>query len=261
MNPKKKETLFLIFLIILLFAINYPFLDRALEKFLIEDRVVFVERVIDGDTIVSGNNSIRLLGINSPERGQEYYEEAKVFLNDLVLNKTVRLEFGREKKDRYGRILAYVFLEGENIDLKLVEEGFANIYFPSGRDIHYKDFKDTWKECIESEKNLCEASEDKCKDCLILSEFNIKEQKVIINNQCSFSCDLTNWNIKDEGRKIFVFPEFILEKNRDVEIRVGDGINTEKILFWEREDYVWTESGDTLFLRDKEGKLVLWESY
>jgi len=222
MNSKQKGTLLLTFLIALLFTINYPFLDRSLEKFLDDGEFVLVERVIDGDTIVSESNSIRLLGINSPERGEFFYGEAKVFLENLVLNKTVKLEFGKDRYDKYDRKLAYVFFNNKNINLDLVENGFANFYFPSGKDMHYDEFKHAWEGCIESEKNLCEVSEDKCNDCLILDKFNVKEQNVSINNKCSFSCDLTNWEIKDEGRKNFVFPDFTLQPNKQVYILIGE---------------------------------------
>ena len=44
-------------------------------------------------------------------------------------------------------------------------------------------------------------------------------------------------------------------------IKFGEGNNSPDVLFWEEDDYIWTEAGDTLFLRDNEGKLVLWRSY
>ncbi|MCL4419217.1 hypothetical protein M1146_03895 [Patescibacteria group bacterium] len=62
---------------------------------------------------------------------------------------------------------------------------------------------------------------------------------------------LKNWEIKDEGRKKFIFGNFILEKNREIKITAEDF----------NEEYVWTETGDTLFLRDEEGKLVLWKIF
>jgi len=200
------------------------------------------------------------LGINTPERGQEYYQEPKVFLEDLVLNKTVKLEFGKDKYDKYNRLLAYVFLDEENINIKLIENGFANFYFPSGKDIHYNDFKKAWEDCIKENINLCKKSEDKCSDCVELKEFNYKNQYTIFYNKCGFDCELTEWKIKDEGRKNFVFPEFILEKNKEIKIKVGEGINNQETLFWKDERYVWTSSGDTLFLRDDKGGLVLWKS-
>ena len=253
--------MFSLFLIILLVVINYSSIDKALKKFLLDYEFGIAKRVIDGDTIVINETSVRLLGINSPEKGEPYYNEARNFLEELVLNKTVKFEFGKEKYDKYQRVLAYVFLDNTNVNLKLVENGLANIYFPSGKDIYYKDFKKAWEDCIEENINLCESSKNKCADCIELKKFDYKKQEVIFYNKCGFDCELTDWKIKDEGRKTFMFPEFILKPNKDVYILIGEGDNTKDILFWEDEEYVWTSSGDTLFLRDDEGKLVLWESY
>lgn len=259
----KKQIFLIIFLVIILFTINYSFLDKKLENFLTDYEKEFVERVIDGDTIVINQTSVRLLGINTPERGEIYYSEAKEFLEELILNKTIKLEFGKEKYDLYKRILAYVFFKGENVNLKLVEEGFANFYFPSGKDSYYDSFKEAWEKCVENNKNLCEKSENICSKCIELKNFNRENQEMIFYNQCDFNCELTNWNIKDEGRKNFIFPKFILEKGKNVKVIVSkeDKINNQDEIFWIRSTYVWTKSGDTLFLRDEKGKLVLWKNY
>ncbi len=253
MKLLKKEIIAIIFLSLIVLTLNYSWLDAKVEGFLTEGSSDFVkvERVIDGDTFVSNGTSIRLLGINSPEKGEKYYEEAKKFLEDIILNETVKLEYGKDKTDRYGRILAYVFLNNENINLKEVDEGFANYYFPSGKDIYYNDFKKSWEKCIDQNKNLCEKSKDICTKCIELKEWDIKKQEIIFYNSCSYSCNLNNWSIKDEGRKKFIFEDFILEPKKDVAI-------TSKEF---NKEYVWTQTGDTLFLRDNEGKLVLWESY
>ena len=94
-----------------------------------------------------------------------------------------------------------------------------------------------------------------------LKNFDYKNEIVVFQNKCSFQCDLTNWEIKDEGRKKFVFPRFILNGNKEITIRIGEGKNNGNELFWKGETYVWTRTGDSLFLRDSEGKLVLWEGY
>ncbi len=261
MNLKQKDILIISLLIIALLVINYPFLDKALQKFLTNYETIHVDRVIDGDTIVSNKTSIRLLGINSPERGELYYTEAKEFLEKLILNETVDLEFGKEKYDKYQRTLAYLYINRENINLKLVEKGFANFYFPSGKDNYYNKFKDAWEECINNNLNLCENSVNNCSQCIELRELSVDNQQVILYNNCNFSCDLTNWEIKDEGRKKFVFEDFVLNVNKEVSIVVGDGIDNSFTLYWSGEEYVWTETGDSLFLRDEDGKLVLWESY
>ena len=86
---------------------------------------VFVSKVIDGDTIVADGEHIRLLGIDADERGYDCYKEAKVKLEEWILDKEVSLERDVNDKDQYGRLLRYVILDGENVNVKLVEEGFA----------------------------------------------------------------------------------------------------------------------------------------
>lgn len=259
MNPKQKDISLLILLVLLLFTINYPFLDSALEKFLLDNKEIIVDRVIDGDTVVVNGSSLRLLGINCPEKGEEYYSEAKDFLTDLTLNKTLYSE--GHGNDKYSRELVYLFDKNKNINLEIVRNGFANFYFPQGKDKYYNDFKNAWKECLAEQKNLCEFSKDSCAKCIELKEFDYENEIITFYNNCNFDCDLTGWKIKDEGRKNFVFPEFVLKKKSILQIKTEEGENNNSFLFWKGEDYVWTKTGDTLFLRNSKNKLVLWESY
>src|SRR3989338_3837886 len=255
MSLTKTETFTLISLIVFLIAINYSWLDSLVIDSFSDDEFVKVDRVIDGDTIKSNENSIRLLGINTPEKGEKYYREAKDSLNEKILNKTVRLEYGKDKKDRYNRTLAYIFLDNENINLKQVEQGFASYYFPSGKDVYYNDFKEAWENCIKENKNLCEKSADVCAKCIKLKEFNYDSQEAVFFNQCNFDCNLKDWRIKDEGRKKFIFPNFNLNSKKEVVVKVGEEEDNSEILFWKNEEYVWTKTGDTLFLRDSDGGL------
>jgi len=242
---------FLIILILVLIAVNYSFFDEKIENLLINYETGFVERVIDGDTIVINGSSYRLLGINTPEKGEKYSIEAKQFLESKVLNQTVKLFYTEQRKDRYSRDLVYVFLGSDNINAEIVEAGFANTYYPSKKDQYYPKLNSAWEKCLDSNLYLCEKSLDSCNSCIKLKEFDFKKDFVILENSCSFSCDLTNWSIKDEGRKNYVFGSTILEPSENVTITAQDFDQT----------YVWTASGDTLFLRDDENRLVLWKSY
>lgn len=256
---KQKDIWLLIFLLLILFAIDYPFINNYLENNFKNYELGFVEQVIDGDTLKVNSSSVRLLGINCPERGEEYYNESKSFLEEQTLEKVVKLEKGKQDLDLYGRKLRYVFVDDKNVNLKLVEEGFANFYFPEGKDKYYDLFVDAWDQCLDNNKNLCEKTTNLCGNCIVLQEFDVKNQKITLRNNCNVYCNLQGWSIKDEGRKKFIFPEFILQK--EVSILIGNGTNTRETLFWQGESYVWTDTGDTLFLRDNENKLVLWKSY
>lgn len=245
-----KDKLFLILLIVILIAANYRFVNNLLVQNFDSRELVFVNRVVDGDTVIINGSSVRLLGINTPERGEKFYSEAKAYTENLVLNKTIIIK--RSGKDKYNRDLAYLFeINSENINKKIISEGYANYYFPSGKDEFYDDFVSAWNDCITSGKNLCEPSEDVCANCIKLKEWDTKGEKVVLENICDFDCSLKDWAIKDEGRKKFVFENFILKKFSETEITNEDF----------GYDYVWTDSGDTIFLRDSENKLIFWKGY
>ena len=69
-----------------------------------------VLKVVDGDTLDLNNSfRIRMSGINTPETGECYYQEAKNKLTLLVLNKDVFIEKDISDKDKYGRYLRYIY--------------------------------------------------------------------------------------------------------------------------------------------------------
>ncbi len=85
----------------------------------------FVTKIIDGDTVIIEGASVRLLGMDADERGYPCYKEAKKRLEELILNKEVKIEEDGEDKDQYERYLRYIFLNERNINLQLVKEGLA----------------------------------------------------------------------------------------------------------------------------------------
>jgi micrococcal nuclease len=90
-----------------------------------------VTKVIDGDTvIVEGGESVRLLGMDSDEKGYPCFTPAKKRMEELVLGKQVYLERDLEDRDIYGRLLRYIFLVDRNICLQMVKEGLAVARFP-----------------------------------------------------------------------------------------------------------------------------------
>ncbi len=106
-----------------------------------------VERVIDGDTVrvrVGGKTrTVRLIGVDTPEtkhpsKAVEYFgREASAFTKAHLEGKTVRLAKDSigDTRDRYGRLLRYVYLDGDNFNARLIREGYAHAYrrFPFSR--------------------------------------------------------------------------------------------------------------------------------
>ena len=75
--------------------------------------------------------------------------------------------------------LAYLYLNNHNINSESVENGFANYYFPSGKDQQYSKFVESWEKCISSNKNLCEHSTNACAKCIKIKEFSESTQTVV----------------------------------------------------------------------------------
>lgn len=96
-----------------------------------------VSRVIDGDTFeLCSGDTIRLLCVDTPEKGEEGYEDAQYFLEDLILYNTVELKesnYDGLNKDKYNRLLRWVYISnstsGEQIFVNkyLLEEGYGDI--------------------------------------------------------------------------------------------------------------------------------------
>ena len=92
--------------------------------------------VIDGDTLVLSNREkIRLIGVDAPEiqhddiPGEWYGKEAKEFLKQLAEGKECTLGYETDGiRDRYGRILAYVFMGNKLLNAEMIRQGYARVY-------------------------------------------------------------------------------------------------------------------------------------
>lgn len=91
-----------------------------------------ISRVVDGDTIiVAPNTRVRLLGIDTPETVrpehpvEPFGPEATAFTRRFLADGTARLTFDRERFDRFGRHLAYVWVDGQLLNEELLRAGLA----------------------------------------------------------------------------------------------------------------------------------------
>ena len=120
-----------------------------------------VERVVDGDTIVvRGVGRVRLIGVDTPEtvdprRPVEFFgREASAFTKRLLEGRRVRLEYDRERNDRFGRTLAYVYLrDGTFANAEIVRRGYGHAYtrFPFR---HLERFRRLEREAREAGRGL-----------------------------------------------------------------------------------------------------------
>ena len=125
-----------------------------------------VSRVVDGDTIeLSNRDIVRYIGIDTPEvrerigskwvyNPRPYAEEARAFNEKLVEGKAVRLECDVQKRDKYKRLLAYVYAGDKMINLEMVKEGYAMIYTYPPNVKYAQEFLEAEREAKRNKKGL-----------------------------------------------------------------------------------------------------------
>jgi len=124
-----------------------------------------VSRVVDGDTIeveMDGKTEdVRLLLVDTPETKhpskpvQPYGPEASEFAKDTLSGKEVTLEFDGSKRDKYDRLLAYVWVDGENFNKMLLEEGLARLaYVYEPPYTHYDAFVKAQTKAVNESNNI-----------------------------------------------------------------------------------------------------------
>jgi micrococcal nuclease len=120
-----------------------------------------VIRVVDGDTLVlDGGEKVRLIGVDTPETVdprrpvERFGKEASAFTRRTVEGRRVRLEYGWERHDRYGRTLAFVFRDdGLFMNAEIIRQGYGHALtrFPHP---HLESFRALEREAREAQRGL-----------------------------------------------------------------------------------------------------------
>jgi len=236
----------------------------GLPVFAAQKDTLTVARVIDGDTCVLENEErVRYLGINAPEEGDPYFEEATEANYNLVAGKVVRLEPQDPSRDTRDRLLAYVFVSNVFVNEELVRQGYAHIQRPlraKHRDRLLTAQKAAWQEALgiwarAAGRNV--AIVEIHPDAEGKDRENLCDEYIVIENREDAPLDLTGWTVSDEANHRYVFPNFTLKAKAAVTLRTCSGKNTESELFWGSRGPIWNNDGDTIFMRNTEGELAL----
>ncbi len=228
-----------------------------------------VSKIIDGDTIeTEDGRKIRLLGINAPEDGEYYYSESKNFL-DVLIKGEVTLEPGMDDKDKYGRSLRYVFSDGKSVNLEMIKSGYAIVYVLNPEEKYHADLKDAENYAKDNKLGLWSTASN---DCISIAEFqydapgndnnNLNGEHVTFRNSCDKGIPMDGWHVKDTSAKnSYTFNEFVFNPHSDVTLFSGNGDDSPDSVYWKSRTAIWNNDGDTLFLRDGKGDLILTYAY
>jgi len=230
-----------------------------------------VTRVIDGDTIeveIDGRvEQLRYIGIDTPEHGLPWFQESTDANRALVEGQTVRLERDVSERDRYGRLLAYVYLtSGTFVNGALVSQGLADsVAYPP--DTSHQAELDAIEEQAKAQglgmwvqaapvgvviDGACSQFNSPGDD-----NYSKEEEYVCVTNQGTVTVDMTRWWIRDKAGATYYFPAFSLAAGASVRVRTGCGQPTSTDLYWCKDgNAVWNNGGDTAYLYSSQDQLV-----
>src|SRR5690606_34981957 len=174
--------------------------------------------VVDGDTLdvalASGDDErVRIIGINAPERDECLADDATAALRRLVAGAELDLVADRSDRDRYGRLLRYVELDGEDLGVALVRAGYAVVRVSEPDTARVAPLRAAEVEAREDRRGLwdpaaCGAPVAGAEAMRVVGlrldaegddSQNLNDEWVDLRNEGVAPVDLTGWRVRDES--------------------------------------------------------------
>ncbi|MBI5931138.1 MAG: thermonuclease family protein [Chloroflexi bacterium] len=222
-----------------------------------------VTDVVDGDTLDLDNGQrVRLIGINTPEREQPFYEEASDFLKKRLDGKHVEIEYDQEDTDQYGRTLAYIWLGDVLINQEILEQGLAVAYSVPPNARYEQVF-------LAAEQGAQSAGVGLWKPAsaeLIIrfisydppgpDDENLNGEYVEFQNKSTATVDMTGFTLEDAANNNYTFGSVTVAPEQTLRLYSGCGSDTYNAVYWCSDGPVWNNSGDSAILRDPDGLYI-----
>ncbi|HIH09439.1 MAG TPA: hypothetical protein HA254_02105, partial [Candidatus Diapherotrites archaeon] len=234
------------------------------------------ESAVDGDTLkLADGNTVRILGINSPEKGQHYYNEAKVKMAQLVGGRVIELERDADAKDQYGRQLRHGFIDGNvNIAIEMLKGGFAIVYnYGNGKARYMEEYATAERSAQSARRGIwAKGGQDACTSCITLVSLqadaagdeceNSNDEYATFRNACTINCNLQGWNVRDNSSShMYTFTDFNVAAGAAFSLRSGCGTNTPSDIYWCGSqgscNAVWNNDSDRLIMANKGNEIVI----
>jgi micrococcal nuclease len=271
-----------------------------------------VTRVVDGDTVEvrlddGTEETIRLLGVDTPEvhaentpdeyegvpetaagRGclRTYGERASEFAKGELVGREVGIGYDptEERRGYYGRLLAYVYVDGDQFNARLIAGGWARVY---DSEITERDRYLRLERRAQSERRGLWACADwtpvpttadpgggaanatplpdggaalavaVTADAPGDDRENLNGESVALTNEGATTLDLSGWTVRDEADHVYRFPEgTTLAPGATLTLYTGSGADDDGDYYWGQSRPVWNNDGDTVTVRDASGATV-----
>jgi micrococcal nuclease len=227
-----------------------------------QDYNMTVTEVIDGDTFYLGNgDKIRMLGINTPESGRPYAQEATDFLTNMILGKEVTLvnDSKNDDVDSYGRLLAHVYVNDTFVNYEIIKAGYAFWYpYTSGTDFD-TEYEAAQNDASNNKIGLwTESSYNLTIDYI---EYDPEGEEadaeyLVLTNHENYNVTMVGWFLQDEAAQTAYEFNLTIESNTTIRIYTGSGTDNSTTIFWGWHQGIWNNSGDFAILQDENGYMV-----
>ena len=252
-----------------------------------DNETVTVTDVVDGDTVDVryGNGStdtVRLVGIDAPETygsnrprywegvPSDYFgsrclddegEDASAFLTDQLEGETVTLRFDdqTDRRGDYGRLLAYVYDDGEDYNYKLVHTGQAQVFNYSGftkvdrYDTAQAAAREVNRDVWRCQNARTRGQVDIERIAAGANETSLNDEYVVLENTGYRPRALDGWTISNGSGATYTFGRQVLLPAETVTLYTGEGSDNRSAVYWGRSSTVWTDNGTVYVTADSGG--------
>ncbi|NHN43272.1 endonuclease [Halorubellus sp. JP-L1] len=269
---------------------------------------VEVVEVVDGDTLKvrfpDGRvENVRLLGVDTPEvhtgvtpdefDGIPDTEDGRTWLRDWghqasewmiqrVADAEIRIATDPEadRRGSYGRLLVYVYADGENVNEELLAQGYARMY---DSDFSKRDaFASLEATAMSQDAGLwgyTDGAGAATDDGGAIGDFglavasvhadadgpdgdNLNDEYVVLENRGNRTVDLSGYVVRDEANHAYTVPDGVeLRPGEELTLFTGSGEDTDDSLYWGASSPIWNNDGDTVFVETPNGTTVVEYEY
>lgn len=233
-----------------------------------------VLKVYDGDTLtLEGDERVRVLYINTPEKREELGPEAGDFVRKLLLFREVELVYSSDRqRDGYGRLLAEVYFKGVSLEEHLLRNGFAHLFLiaPGKPPPNFEKLLAAQEEARVHKRGIW--ATDRYSGTLHITSYhanargddrtNLNGEYLRIANITTEDLNVGGYTMTSEHGRELVFPEFVIPAGYSFTLVTGPGENNDDVesgslkLFWPSKYPIWKNSGDSATLRNVDGVVM-----
>ena len=241
---------------------------------------------VDTPEVSAANDPTEYEGVPDTDDGVACLDaagrNATEFAVESLLGETVGVatDPDLDRRGYYDRLLAYVVDDGELFNYRLVTTGHARVYdsdfsrragFTAAEATAHEERRGLWQCTEPDDATFTTATVTVSESGLALVEIhadapgddneNLNEESLVLENRGDTALNLAGWTVADAAGHRYTFDGPRLAPDSRVTLHTGVGTDTETDRYWGRTGAVWNNGGDTVTVRDAEGRVVLEREY